>query len=191
MEVIIWQSSPQRWRTAVELSMVSHRTRLFLLRTVSLTSPWHFPGPLFSSHPSNVPSPALFPGLFVRHRSIMWMPYFLLFNTFLYTPPRPHNIPHIAYWLPPVTLLFPEFSPQVMLMILFKALSDPGCQMCHAQIIWALCWRGCFPLRRPIHLPLVSGCLSTCMVQPGNKRGSPGEGHRCVWQCMLLQSVTG
>lgn len=39
-------------------------------------------------------------------------------------------------------------------MTLPKALSDPGCQLCQAQIIWALHYRSCCLLA--LHNPLIS-----------------------------------
>ena len=125
--------------------------------------PCHFPGPLVSPLLSHylffilLSTLASLPLWYVPLSSV----YFPLFNTFLYTPSSPHNITYTGSWFPCVSLLSPESSPQVILMTLPKALSDPGCQLCQAQIIWALYYRRCFPLG--LQKPLISlGVSDVC-----------------------------
>lgn len=124
------------------------------------TSPLHAISQALSSHPfshtipslsCSLPKPLCLCDTSLYH---LYTLYFPLFNTFLYTQSTPHDITHTGSWFPPLSLLSFESSPQVILMTLPKALSDPGCQLCQSQIIWARYYRGCFPLG--LQKPLIS-----------------------------------
>lgn len=75
---------------------------------------------------------------------------------------------HTGSWFLTVSLLSLEFSSQVILMTLPKALFDPRWQLCQAQIIWALYYLGSFPLgwQKPfISLGLVVVCKPALFSQ--------------------------
>lgn len=138
----------------LKVTLVSFQTLVLLLKEDNLQSGLSLliprPSPLIPSLPLSLPYPGL--SAFVIN------PLYHLCR--LYSP-HSSTVHHLSIIISAIlvlssllSLLSSEASTQVIRMTLPKALSDPGCQLCQAQIIWALHYRRCCLLA--LHNPLIS-----------------------------------